>query len=110
MLMLSQLLTRVPMCIIWVVAIVVAITRWNRHPMVSVAVVTAGAIELLLAAGSSAMGLVIERFGTENVGVIYGAIGLLYNIPLGVLLWATFAQRPEMPPPPSRADTVLSRE
>jgi hypothetical protein len=103
MLMLSSLVTSIPIVIVDVALMVVAIARWNRHPRVSMLAATSAVVMLVLDVLARAMFVVLPLKLRESgrsvadLGVVYsvlgGVTGLFHAIAVGLLVAAVFADR-----------------
>jgi hypothetical protein len=113
---LTSLATSIPLFIVWLIGIAVALSRWRRHPRVSLFAVIAFAVMI----GSMVVFRVIyilaplmmrERgWSPSEVGTIFGAIGIVSAL-INAAAWALILSaifgwraRPEkenlFPPPP----------
>ncbi len=93
---LLMMLTRLPHLAIELSAIVFAIMRWKRHPVVSLLVVVASILGLLVTAAFAVVPTAIESSGLprEAVRLAFGGLGLLGDVSLAVLVAAVFSDRP----------------
>jgi len=106
--LLSALVTMLPTVIAEVVVVVVAVSRWNRHPKISMLATTAMLVMLVVeVVGRSAsvllpMRMMGEGRSTAELGMIFAVLGgvssMVHAIALGLLAAAIFGERS-----PSRA-------
>ena len=105
---LGSLAVRSPVMIAWLVAIVIAIARWKKHPKVSMLVVVALAIMSVEMVVGTAVSMYLPyymvragRRATE-MGVFYAVFGLATSLVStacwALLLAAIFGWRAESPP------------
>jgi hypothetical protein len=80
-------------------AIVLAVSRWQRHPTVSLLVVVASGLDLMLRAFYVVAPRVVPP---EDLSLVFAASGLVGVLASGMLLAAVFAERGTgtEPPPP----------
>ena len=100
---LSSLLTSVPSLIVDVALIALAVSRWNRHPRVSMLAATSGVVLLVLDVVGRAFFAMLPAWASQQgrsvseLGVVFAAAGLvssgLHAIAMGVLVAAVFAER-----------------
>lgn len=101
--LLGGLLTQLPVLLVWVVGILLAVTRWGRHPRVSALLVAGLAIYVgmtLLAAGLNAT---VPWFASTRpaayVGLLLGIVSVgrsfIGAVAWGLVLAAVFADRSE---------------
>lgn len=103
--MLGSLLVRLPILLIWLVGVIIAIVRWQRHPRTSLMLVLGLAILTL----ASLIGVFWEawlpqgaaRIGVSRIGAlasVYGIVQALISAVGWVLvIIAVFSKRPEVP-------------
>lgn len=98
---LLTLLARLPHVAIEVIAIVIAIVRWKRHPVVSLLVVVASTVNLLAMTASAVVPMALQASGLpmQSMGVVFAGLGLLGDVSLALLLAAVFIDRPVEPKP-----------
>ena len=99
---LLMMLTRLPHLAIELSAIVIAIVRWRRHPVVSLLVVVASILGLLVTAAFAVVPMAIESSGLsrEAMPLAFGGLSLLGDVSLAVLVGAVFSDRPVEPKRP----------
>ncbi|MBL8949758.1 MAG: hypothetical protein JNK82_03215 [Myxococcaceae bacterium] len=87
----------VPFMAVWVVAAVVAATRWSRHPVVSALVVTSAAIHALTMVAQVVLPMrLIDRGGSAmSMGLVSAGIGLVGMVGSVCLIVAAFIGRQE---------------
>jgi hypothetical protein len=73
-----------------VVGLVVAVSRWNKHPIASVLVITATGLAIL---GRVAQVAMMRTLSTETYWVMESASGLVSNVGVACLLGAAFVER-----------------
>jgi hypothetical protein len=101
--LLSQLLASVPHFAIFLVAGVLAVARWDRHPTTSLLVVTAAAIAVVARVAGLAVPMLLRSSdvdATNTMWIVYGVTGLVSNVGLGCLVAAAFVERSTKSGPP----------
>lgn len=99
----SQVLGNLPFFLILLVAAVLAISRWDKHPTVSLLVVTAVGIEVVARVAGMALPMILQRSNYDignTMWIVYGITGLVSNIGLGCLVAACFMDRATKSGPP----------
>ena len=98
------MLAAVPFYGLWVVALVLAVSRWSKHPTVSALVVTAGALQIVASLGRFLVPLMIDRAGIEREGMtmLFAGLGVISTAGLGCLVAAVFSERDTRADPPIR--------
>ena len=106
---LSSLVTSIPTLAVDVVLLVVAVSRWNRHPRVSMFAASAGGLLLMLdllgRAFFAILPLKLHESGTSpaSMGIYYAVLGgassLLHAIAMSLLIAAVFSERASVSPP-----------
>jgi hypothetical protein len=106
---LSSLVTAIPVLIVDVTLVVVAVSRWNRHPRVSMLAAFSGGLMLVLdllgRAFFTILPLKLHESGKSaaDLGIVFAITGgissLLHAVALGLLVAAVFAERPSVSPP-----------
>jgi hypothetical protein len=101
---LASLVTAIPTLLVDVALIAIAVSRWNRHPRVSMLAAFSGGLlfvlDLLGRAFFTILPLKMHETGrsTADLSVVYavagGASSLLHAIAMGLLIAAVFAERP----------------
>ncbi len=96
------LLSLFPRAFVLVVGITFAVVRLRRHPLVSVFVTSGCSVALVLSALSAVLPMAMTSGGvsTTGIGLVMGALGLVGDIGLCLLLAAAFVER--RPPEPAR--------
>ncbi len=90
---LVSLLSQLPALVLEVVAIAIALGRWQRHPTVSMLVTVGMVLRIGVALGTTvALPLLHER--TSLVSVIFGLGNLVGTIGIALVVAAAFAERP----------------
>ena len=81
-LFLTNYVYQVPVFIAWLIGLLVAISRWRRHPRPSLLIVIALAIFFLRALIGPALSwsVVHSDLGLENAGMVQGLISLLFAL------------------------------
>jgi hypothetical protein len=107
------LLVSSPVYIVWIVGLVIAVTRWSRHPQVSLLAVSGLAILLVrevvatLVAPWLQMSLIRGSMMPSRLGFIFGLLNfvgaLIRAVGYGLVLAALFTRRPDR-------DAALERE
>jgi hypothetical protein len=99
----STLLTAIPSLLVDVLLLVLAMSRWARHPRVSM-LACSSAVLMLLLDSLSRVAFAILPFklresgrSTADLGVVYAVLGgassLLHAVALGLLVAAVFSER-----------------
>jgi hypothetical protein len=101
---LSSLVTSIPTLAVDVALLIVAVSRWNRHPRVSMFAASAGGLLLMLdllgRAFFTILPLKLRDSGRSvtDMGIVYAVLGgvssLLHAIAMGLLIAAVFSERP----------------
>ena len=101
--MLGVLVTSLPVFLVEIAVIVLAVSRWNRHPKVSMLAATAMGIMLVVELISRTasvllpMRLMGEGRSAAELGVVFAVIGgisaLTHAVALGLLAGAIFSER-----------------
>ena len=81
---------------VYLVACVLAVSRWDKHPTTSVLVVTAAGIAVLARVAAFALPMVLARSdsgGGSLMWAVYALNGLVSTVGLGCLVAAVFADR-----------------
>jgi len=92
---LTVLFSVCPAVSLWLVAVVVALVRWQLHPVVSSLVLVAGVLEILVRVSYA----VVPRFVAERgvpmtqMSIVYGALSFVGLIASGLVLTAVFIGR-----------------
>jgi hypothetical protein len=100
--LLVQLVSSVPFLAIWAVAMVLALSRWNKHPTASVLVLTGGVLEVMAWLGRMVVPGAFSGGGTEWIMWVYTALGLVSTVGLACLVAAAFVDRATKSDPPVR--------
>ncbi len=92
---LGVVLSACPAMLVWVVAIVLAVVRWQQHPVASALVLSGGIIELMLRAAYVAMPRLMHERGmaAPTLAVLYGALGLVGVAGSALIVAAVFVER-----------------
>ncbi|MFT3840403.1 MAG: hypothetical protein QM723_25670 [Myxococcaceae bacterium] len=92
---LSVVLSACPGMLLWIVAIVIAVVRWQHQPVASALVMTGGVIELMLRAAYVVVPkLMIDRgMAATQLSVIYGVLSLVGLVGSGLTVAAVFVDR-----------------
>lgn len=92
-----------PYLVIDVVALVLAVARWNKHPKVSMLVAVATALQLLVRGLFMVGPLLMARLGGPPSLHLFSALAsLLGAVGLALLVAAVFAERPDPAGPPQQ--------
>ena len=101
---LSSLVTSIPTLAVDVALLVVAVSRWNRHPRVSMFAASAGGlllmIDLLGRAFFAILPVKLHESGMAagSMGIYFAVLGgvssLLHAIAMALLIAAVFSERP----------------
>jgi type IV secretory pathway VirB6-like protein len=107
--MLSTLVTAIPSVIIDGTLLAMAVSRWNKHPRVSMYAATAAVMllvtDLLVRAAFAILPLKLHESGrsASDLGVLYaifgGISGLFHAVAMGLLVAAVFTDRGSVSPP-----------
>ena len=100
---LTQLIANLPFFLIYLVAGILAVARWDKHPTTSVWVVTGAAVSLFARVASLVMPMVFRSSGTDSISMIqlgHTATSLIANVGLACLVAAVFADRSKKSDPP----------
>ncbi len=100
-----QALSSLPFFAVYLVAGVLAVSRWDRHPTTSLLVVTSAALAFVSRGVMFVLPAVLMREGGDMqwVQVGYAITGLVSTVALGCLVAAVFADRNRNDgPPPSQ--------
>jgi uncharacterized membrane protein len=105
---LGSLVTALPSLTVYVALLVVAVTRWNRHPRTSMLASTSAVmmmvIDLLSRMVFAILPMKLMESGrtAANLSVIYtilgGLGGVLHAVALGLLVMAVFSERGQPAP------------
>ena len=91
-----MVLSNLPVLAIFVVAAVLALARWDKHPTTSVLVLTAAGVGLFSRFATFLLPGIMSRMdsvsGTATM-MIYGITGLTSNLGLALLVAAAFSDR-----------------
>jgi hypothetical protein len=92
---LTAVLTACPGMLLWVVAIVIAVVRWQSHPVASALVLSGGIIEVMLRAAYAVVPrLMLDRgMAAPQLSIIYTAMGLVGLVGSGLIVAAVFVDR-----------------
>jgi len=97
---LLQLLYSAPYFIVWLVGIILAVVRWQRHPRLSTLVFLTFLLFMVVQVIITVIEMMLPRFAFDNhmsfttITLIEEALDLILFIPLwGLLLWAIFGWR-----------------
>lgn len=92
---LSVVLSACPGMLLWIVAIVIAVVRWQHQPVASALVMSGGVIELMLRAAYVVVPkLMIDRgMAATQLSIIYGVLSFFGLIGSGLLIAAAFVDR-----------------
>jgi hypothetical protein len=97
---LASLLESSPLFIIWLVGIILAAVRWQKHPRLSLLVVIVFLLFLVSHIITTIVGIALPVLAYQThmsfttVGIINLALSLVFNIPLWcLLLWTIFGWR-----------------
>ena len=106
---LSSLVPSIPTVIVEVTMLAIAVSRWNKHPRVSMLVASSAVLllmlDLLVRAAYVILPMKMQESGRTiaDMGIFYvvlgGASGLLHAIALGLLIAAVFSERGSLNPP-----------
>jgi hypothetical protein len=101
---LGSLIARLPLFIVWIVAVVLAVSRWEKHRTVSILVLIAVVVELVLAVVGTAASVMLPRWmmerGLEHIRVasamsLVGAgQSAISAVCWGLVIAAAFMKRP----------------
>lgn len=89
----TRLLSGAPLYVVWIGGILLALTRWSRHPRVCALVAAALGLEIVVNLGSTVvytvMPMLVERSGMSMsvMSTVYGAFGFLQGI-VSAAAWA----------------------
>jgi hypothetical protein len=114
----TNLATAAPLFIVWAIGIVLALSRWRRHPRVSQFAIIAFAVMIVATVITRIIYILLPvmmrnaYWAASEFGTIYTAIGivstLVETVASGLLLWAIFGWREQSkkenlfpPEPPS---------
>jgi hypothetical protein len=107
MVALGSLVTSIPSVLVDITLLVVAMSRWNRHPRISMLACTSGVLmlvlDVLVRAVFAILPLKLRESGhsTTEMGVIYsvmgGVSGLAHAVAIGLLVAAVFSDRQPSP-------------
>ncbi len=100
---LSSAVTTLPALIIEVVGIVLAVLRWQRHPLASLLFVCGAAVRVMATVGYAVLPRLLMGTGSGMMLPLLGALGLVGNVGLALAVAAVFADRPERGPQLNRA-------
>ena len=92
----SQVLSNLPFLGVYLVAGVLAVARWDRHPTVSALVVTSAVIAVVARAAIIALPMAMRGSGLQTttiMSIAYGITSLVSTVALGCLVAAVFADR-----------------
>jgi hypothetical protein len=85
--------SRLPYFLILVVALVFAISRWNRHPVASALLAAGSAMDLVLSVVSTLVVPFVSTGEPDKMMMMYAGIGVLNSVALGLILLAAFSDR-----------------
>lgn len=105
----SSCLPQLPLILVWLVGIVLAVTRWQRHPKVSMLALIALILTLLETIVSNFLSIWLPIMLTEQgtsatqIGTIFGVWRFIASL-VGAVIWglvlaAIFRWRDELIPP-----------
>ena len=105
----SSCLTQLPVILIWLVGIVLAVTRWQRHPKVSLLALIALVLALLETIVNGFLSVWIpvmlteQGVSTAQMGTVFGIWRFISSI-VGAVIWglvlaAIFRWRDDLIPP-----------
>lgn len=100
----GQIFSALPFLAIWVVAGVLAVARWDKHPTASVLVLTGAGIQVMTRLATFALPMVMDSMRSERttvIPIVYGALGLVSSVGLACLVAAVFADRATRTGPPA---------
>jgi hypothetical protein len=83
-------------------AIVIAIARWARHPLVSMLVVVAMGLRLLLSAAWMVVPRVLDLSDRSGFLLVNAGLSLLGVVALALLVAAVFVERSSAAEPPAQ--------
>jgi hypothetical protein len=93
----ASFLASVPFFGVWVVALVLAVSRWNKHPTASALVVVGGCIQVVAALSRFVVPTVISALGIsdrDGYTLAFSVIGVVSTGGLACVVAAVFADRP----------------
>jgi hypothetical protein len=84
-----------PGMLLWVVAIVIAVVRWQNHPLASALLLTGGVVELMLRAAYVVVPrMMIERhLAAPTLSIVYGVLSLVGVGASALIVAAVFVER-----------------
>jgi hypothetical protein len=105
----SSCLPQIPLFLVWMVGIVLAVTRWQRHPKVSLLALIALVLALLNSTVNGFLGALAPVMLTEQgmtatqIGIIFTIWSFIASI-VGTVIWglvlaAIFRWRDDLVPP-----------
>ena len=100
-----SVLASLPFYAMWVVAFVLAVSRWNKHPTVSSLVVTAGALQVIASLERFIVPMGVQRFGLADrdaMTLAFAGLGLVSTAGGACLIAAVFSERATRADPPIR--------
>jgi cyanate permease len=92
---LSVVLSACPAVLLWVVAIVIAVVKWQQQPVASALLLSGGVIEMMLRVAYAVVPqmLISRGVATTQLSIIYGVMGFVGLIGSGLIIAAVFADR-----------------
>jgi len=103
--LLSQVVSNLPFFAAYLVAAVLALGRWNRHPMTSVLVLTGAGISVFARLATLALPAVLAAAGGDAGSTLwlgFALTGLLSSAGLACLVAAVFTDRSTKSDPPAQ--------
>ena len=85
-------LPQVPLVLLFTVGIVLAIIRWQRHPLASLLLVVGATIELLLAVAYTVLPYALENNGSMMAA--FSVLRLVGLVGTALVMAAVFVERP----------------
>lgn len=100
---LTQVLGNLPFLALWIIAGVLALVRWDKHPTASVLVLVAAGISVMTRIASVALPIVLTERGLSmsSMSWVFTAIGLVGTVGLACLIGAAFVDRDSRTGPPA---------
>ena len=100
---LASLIGRIPWFLVAITAVVLAISRWQRHPTVSMLVTVGVVIQVLTSLSFAVTTPMLASGGNHNmVGLVSAGIGLVSTIGYGCIVAAVFVGRSTGAEPPQQ--------
>ena len=103
MIAIGQILSNLPFLALWLVAGVLAMARWDKHPTASALVLVAAGISVMTRIASVALPIVLRERGMDMVAMssVFTAVGLVGTVGLACLIAAVFVDRDARNGPPA---------